>query len=254
MHPAHQSKRLAIVPAYNEQDSVGHVVNSIVDSDSGFDVLVVDDGSTDHTARLARAAGATVLSHPFNLGIGGAVQSGYQFALANGYELAVQIDGDGQHPVSELGKLVERIESDPPVDLVYGSRFLGEGAYRQSLSRRAGIRFFATLLSVITRQKVTDPTSGFRLANQRAIDLFARDYPHDYPEVEAILMLHRHALKSAEVPVQMDARATGRSSITLLKSGYYMLKVLLAVFIGLFRAKTIVEPRDHAPVPASPNQ
>lgn len=230
-----KNRSLAIVPALNEQESITQVVSAIHASSPGFDVLVVDDGSTDATAARAEQAGAAVLIHPINLGIGGAVQSGYIYALANDYDLAVQIDGDGQHPPSELQKLIDRIGAEPRVDMVYGSRFLGERTYKQSFMRMLGIRIFCSVLSVITRQKVTDPTSGFRLANRRAIELFAHDYPHDYPEVEAILMMHRHSLKTAEVEVQMDDRETGSSSITWLHSGYYMLKVLLAVFIGLFR-------------------
>ncbi len=248
------AKKLAIVPAYNEEGAIARVVTAIREVTPEFDVVVIDDGSTDRTARAAVDAGARVVIHPINLGIGGAVQSGYQFALANEYDMAVQIDGDGQHPASELPKLVDRLEAEPSVDLVYGSRFLGEGEYKQTFARRAGIVVFSLVLSAITRQRVTDPTSGFRLANRRAIALFARDYPHDYPEVEAILMMHRHELKTAEVSVKMDHRESGRSSITWVHSGYYMLKVLLAVFVGLFRARTIVEPRDHAPVSSTPMQ
>jgi glycosyltransferase involved in cell wall biosynthesis len=247
MNPS-RNTRLAIVPAYNEQNAIARVVEKIKAAQPDFDVLVVDDGSADNTAALAQAAGALTLRHPINLGIGGAVQSGYQFALNNGYEMAVQIDGDGQHPPTELRKLVARLEADPPVDLVYGSRFLGEGDYDQSLSRRAGILVFSAVLSVITRKKVTDPTSGFRLANSRAIELFARDYPHDYPEVEAILMMHRHQLKTAEVPVEMHVRDGGSSSITWFHSGYYMMKVLLAVFVGLFRARSAPSPVEDTAV------
>lgn len=246
-----RKKRLAIVPAYNEEHSIASVIADLHEHAPDFDVLVVDDGSADATAQLAERAGATTLRHPINLGIGGAVQSGYKFALVNDYEMAVQVDGDGQHPPEELHKLVERLESDPRVDLVYGSRFLGEGEYDQSLPRRAGILVFSALLSMITRKRVTDPTSGFRLANRRAISLFARDYPHDYPEVEAILMMHRHELSTAEVPVSMQLREGGRSSITWLHSGYYMVKVLLAVFVGLFRARTVVEHVDESSISAA---
>lgn len=244
-------KMLAIVPAYNEQATVGDVVAAIHRDAPGFDVLVVDDGSTDDTSGRAERAGAATVRLPFNLGIGGAVQTGYGFALENGYAFAVQVDADGQHDPAELGKLVERIGAEPRVDMVYGTRFHADSAYRSSAVRRAGIRVFALILSVITRQRVTDPTSGFRLSNQRAIRLFARNYPLDYPEVEAILMMHRHQLKCAEVPVKMRAREGGRSSITMLRSGYYMVKVLLAVFVGLFRAPGPIEPGDDAPVSSS---
>lgn len=232
------NSRLAIVPAYNEEQTIARVVENLRRHAPDFDVLVVDDGSIDETAARAEAAGARVLIHPINLGIGGAVQSGYLFALAGGYEMAVQVDGDGQHPPEELFKLTVRLESEPRVDMVTGSRFLGEGDYRQTFARKAGILMFAFVLSLITRQKITDPTSGFRLANRRAIELFAHDYPHDYPEVETILMMHRHELRTAEVPVRMDLRGGGRSSITALHSGYYMLKVFLAVFVGLFRSQS----------------
>ncbi len=237
-------KRLAIVPAYNEEASIARVIENLHAHAADFDVLVIDDGSTDETAARAQAAGAIVLIHPINLGIGGAVQSGYQYALSNDYEMAVQVDGDGQHPPEELSKLVDRLESNPAVDMVTGSRFLGDGEYKQTFARRLGIVMFSMVLSAITRQRVTDPTSGFRLANRRAIRLFAHDYPHDYPEVEAILMMHRHQLKTAEVAVRMDLREGGRSSITPLHSGYYMLKVLLAVFVGLFRSRSAAA--DHA--------
>lgn len=230
--------RLAIVPAFNEEASITEVVEALHEKAPTFDVLVIDDGSDDATAEIAERAGARVLIHPINLGIGGAVQSGYKFALENGYAMAVQVDGDGQHPPEELEMLVERLESTPRVNMVTGSRFLGRGDYDQTFARRLGGALFSLVLSVITRQKITDPTSGFRLADRHAIELFARDYPHDYPEVEAILMMHRHELRTAEVPVRMELREGGRSSITPLHSGYYMLKVFLAVFIGLFRGRS----------------
>lgn len=242
---------LAIVPAYNEEATVATVVRQIGAEASGFDVLVIDDGSTDRTTKRAREAGAVVARLPFNLGIGGAVQTGYRYALANDYDYAIQIDADGQHDPAEASKLVERINQQPAVEMVYGTRFAERSGFQSTTLRRFGIRMFAGLLSIVTRQKVTDPTSGFRLCDRRAIALFAENYPIDYPEVEAILLMHHHELKSAEVPVQMQARGGGRSSITLLRSGYYMIKVLLAVFVGLFRAKNTVVPGDDAPVRAS---
>jgi glycosyltransferase involved in cell wall biosynthesis len=241
---------LAIVPAYNEAGSIAAVIHGLHVHAPEFDVLVIDDGSTDSTAPEAENAGATVLKMPFNLGIGGAMQAGYVYALEHDYDFAVQVDGDGQHDPAQIEALADVFRADPEVAFVYGSRFAQESGYQAPLNRRIGIRIFAWLLSLITRQRVTDPTSGFRLANRRTIELFARDYPHDYPEVEAILMVHAHRLRVVEVPVSMHARATGRSSITWFRTGYYMVKVLLAVFVGLFRQRPSVGAGDPAAVSA----
>jgi glycosyltransferase involved in cell wall biosynthesis len=241
------SRGLAIVPAYNEERTVRSVVERVRREAPAFDVIVVDDGSTDCTAQLAEAAGAKVLRHPFNLGIGGAVQSGYRHAFDEGYELAVQVDGDGQHDPAEIESLMRTMGSED-VDMVYGSRFLADSGYRAPAARRFGIRLFSLVLSKVVRQPVTDPTSGFRLCNRRAIELFARDYPHDYPEVEAILMVHAHRLRMREVPVRMRERQGGRSSITSVESAYYMIKVMLAIFVGLFRRRPVPERGGEAPV------
>ena len=244
-------RRLAIVPAYNEGDCIADVVAELRAHAPEFDVVVIDDGSTDHTAATARAAGAAVIRHPFNLGIGGAVQSGYTYAAERDYAIAVQVDGDGQHDARHIHKLLAHLVANEDLDMVTGSRFLAVGdGFRSSVSRRVGIRIFARVISSITGQLVTDPTSGFRMAGRRAIELFARDYPHDYPEVEAILMMHAHQLRSAEVPVTMRSRATGVSSINHMRSAYYMVKVLLAIFIGLFRSRPSVALGDPAPVAA----
>lgn len=242
---------LAIVPAYNEEATVASVVRSIAEQAPDFDVLVVDDGSTDATTERARNASAIVARLPFNLGIGGAVQTGYRYALANNYDYAIQIDGDGQHDPAEAEKLVSRIKQDPPVGMVYGTRFSDQTGFQSTRLRRFGIKVFARTLSVVTQQRITDPTSGFRICDRRAIALFAHQYPIDYPEVEAILLMHRHELRSAEIPVQMHERGGGTSSITMLRSGYYMTKVLLAVFVGLFRTKQAIEPGADAPAGAS---
>jgi glycosyltransferase involved in cell wall biosynthesis len=248
----HAHACLAIVPAYNESGSIARVVRELRAHASAFDVLVVDDGSTDRTSEEAREAGALVIRHPFNLGIGGAMQSGYAFAAENGYDVAVQVDGDGQHDPRHIADLLGHLSDNPDLDMVTGSRFLAEegDGYRSSASRRMGIRIFARVISGITGQLVTDPTSGFRMTKRRGIELFAGDYPHDYPEVEAILMMHAHQLKSAELPVTMRSRSSGVSSINSTRSVYYMVKVLLAIFVGLFRARPSVAAGDPAPVAA----
>jgi glycosyltransferase involved in cell wall biosynthesis len=231
-------RKLAIVPAYNEAGMVGRVVRDIERNAPGFDVLVIDDGSTDQTAAEAEGEGAVVIRHPYNLGIGGAMQSGYKYALKHDYDVAVQIDGDGQHKSEYVPELLAALETgDAKADMVYGSRFRGDPGYKVPFGRRLGNMIFSLVLSAITRQKITDPTSGFRMTNRRGIELFARDYPHDYPEVEALLMLHAHHLRIHEVHVRMNARGFGRSSIDYPRSAYYMVKVLLALFVGLFRRR-----------------
>jgi glycosyltransferase involved in cell wall biosynthesis len=227
-------RRLAIVPAYNEAGAIESVIREIRAADPELEPLVVDDGSADDTAQLAAAAGAHVIRLPYNLGIGGAVQTGYQYARDRGFDVAVQIDGDGQHDPGELSVLLEPI-LDGRADMVVGSRFAGDTPYRSTVSRRLGIRLFAALVSLIVRQRVTDTTSGFRAVNRLGIRLFALDYPHDYPEVEATVLVSRHRLRLVEVPVRMRGRATGDSSITALRAIYYMTKVTLALFVGLFR-------------------
>jgi glycosyltransferase involved in cell wall biosynthesis len=241
---------LAVVPAYNEAATVADVVRSLRVQAPQVDVLVVDDGSTDTTGAVAEAAGARVLRLPFNLGIGGAVQAGFTFAHENGYDYMVQVDGDGQHDPGEIATLFAAMEGPDGADMICGSRFATPTGYVAPISRRTGIHVFAFLLSKLLRQPVTDPTSGFRLYNRRAIALFARDYPHDYPEVEAVLMLHHHRLTMREVSVRMFQRGGGVSSISSGKSFYYMVKVLLALFVGLARARTVPEPGEPAPVVA----
>jgi glycosyltransferase involved in cell wall biosynthesis len=245
------SKYLAVIPAYNESATLPGVIAAIKERAPQFHPLVVDDGSTDGTYETARAAGARVLRIPFNVGIGGAVQAGFVFARENGYHYVAQVDGDGQHDPGELPKLLSAMHEPDPVDMVCGSRFLTiEYRYPAPVSRRTGIHIFAFLLSRIVSGRISDPTSGFRLYNQRAIALFASDYPHDYPEVEAVLMLHHHRLRMREVPVKMYTRGGGRSSISTGKSAYYMIKVLLALLVGLARRRPLVEPSDPAAVAA----
>ena len=233
-------RRVAIVPALNEEHTIGVVIGELRAFDPGLDVVVVDDGSADGTSRVARAAGARVLRLPFNLGIGGAVQTGFRYAFEHGYDIAVRVDGDGQHNPAQLGCVLAPVLSGT-ADIAVGSRFAADEAsgYRSSRSRRIGIRLLAWVVSGIVGQRLTDTTSGFQALNRESIRLFARDYPHDYPEVEATVMVFRHRLRLCEVPVEMRERGGGRSSITALRSIYYMVKVLVALFVGLFRRRVV---------------
>jgi glycosyltransferase involved in cell wall biosynthesis len=233
-------KRIAIVPAFNEEQNVGRELDELRALDPGLDVVVVSDGSTDRTAEVAAARGAHVIRLPFNLGIGGAVQTGFRHAWEEGYELAVRLDGDGQHDPAELRSLVAPVVAGE-ADLVVGSRFVSGGGYRSSAARRIGIRILARVVSLIARQRLTDTTSGFQACNRRAIAVYAADLPHDYPEVEGMVMAIKHRIRLVEVPVTMREREHGRSSIGALASIYYMLKILLALFVDLFR-------RDVAPL------
>ena len=190
-------RRLAIVPALNEQASIARVVAEIREADPGFDVVVVDDGSLDRTAEVAEATGARVLKLPFNLGIGGAVQTGYRYAYENGYSIAVQVDGDGQHDPKEFGGLLAPLLAGE-ADVVIGSRFAGAGSYRAKLSRRPGIRLFAWIVSLVVRRRITDSSSSFRAVNRRALALFSADYPHGFLEtVEATVRAARSGLRLA---------------------------------------------------------
>jgi glycosyltransferase involved in cell wall biosynthesis len=231
-------RRVAIVPAYNEDECVGGVIDELRAFDEALAIVVVDDGSTDRTADVARDRGAVVLRLPYNLGIGGSVQTGFRYAHENGFDVAVRVDGDGQHDASQLGAILQPVLAGD-ADICVGSRYRERGGYQSSPTRRIGIRILAGTVSVLTRQRLTDPTSGFQALNRKAIRLFAADYPHDYPEVEALVMLIRHKLRVTEVPVQMRPRAGGRSSIRAFGSVYYMIKVLLALFVGTFRRNVV---------------
>ena len=226
---------VAVVPAWNEEGAIGGVVDEIRAFDPTATVVVVDDASTDATADVAQQAGAIVLRLPFNVGIGGAVQAGFRYARDEGFEVAVRLDGDGQHDASELRKLLAPVRAGA-ADLVIGSRFVdGGGTYRPPLARRLGIRVFARLVSLLGRQTVTDTTSGFLALSRRGIELFAVAYPHDYPEVEGTLVALRSGLRVAEVQVEMRERQAGTSSITFVRSLYYIVKVMLALLVASLR-------------------
>jgi len=226
---------VAIVPAWNETAAIGGVVDEILAFDPTIHVVVVDDASDDETASVAQRHGANVLPLLFNVGIGGAVQTGFRYARDEGYEIAVRLDGDGQHDASELGKLIGPVRAGE-ADLVIGSRFVDPGGtYRPPFARRMGIRVFARLVSLLGGQKVTDTTSGFSAMNRAGIELFALEYPHDYPEVEATLVALRSGLRLAQVQVEMRERQTGTSSITFVRSLYYIVKVMLALLVASLR-------------------
>ena len=232
---------VAVVPAFNEAAAIGRVVDEIRSVGSNFDVVVVDDASVDATSEVAAARGAIVLRLPFNVGIGGAVQTGLRYAREEGYELAVRLDGDGQHDATELPKLLAPIEAGE-ANVVIGSRFVdGSGTYRPPFARRLGIRVFARLVSVLGGQRVTDTTSGFLALDRTGIELFAAEYPHDYPEVEATLVALRSGLRLRQVQVEMRERESGTSSITFVRSLYYIAKVTLAVLVASLRRYPRVE-------------
>ncbi len=226
---------LVIIPAHNEAASIGEVIADIRAS-LAADIVVVDDGSSDGTARIARDAGVEVLQLPFNLGIGSTMQTGYKFARREGYDIAVQTDGDGQHKAAHIKELLAPIIAGES-DMVVGSRYLSPESYKGPFGRRAGTALFSWVLSVLLRQRLTDATSGFRAVNRELIELFARDYPGDYPEVEALLTAHMARLRVREVPVAMRPRGGGRSSITNFHSVYYMVKVFLALMVVISRRR-----------------
>jgi glycosyltransferase involved in cell wall biosynthesis len=227
-------RRLVIVPAFNERASVRKVVMRLRRSLPDYDVLVIDDGSIDDTVRQVPPETA-VVTLPFNLGIGGAMQTGYRYAALHGYDVAVQVDADGQHRPGQVRRLVEALEGGK-ADLVVGSRFLiPNKRYRQSPPRKAGAWFLRALIRVMTGLAITDCTSGFRAANRRVIRAFAHWYPEDYPEPEVILLLHRAGYGIGEIPVRMRQRHTGRSSINVLEGVFYVLKVTVCLLLDLVR-------------------
>ncbi len=227
-------RTLVIIPAFNEEGSIGFVVSRVQRCCPAVTILVVDDGSMDNTAANAKQAGAEVISLPHNLGIGGAMQTGYLYAYYNDFKIAVQIDADGQHKPEELAKLLKPLENNE-ADLVLGSRFIEKTNFKSTLGRRVGIVILSTLVSLLARQKVYDTTSGFRAVNSKVIKLFAREYSTDYPEVDSLILIRKNHLRIKEVAVKMEQRMSGKSSITPVKSAYYMTKVSLALFIRSMR-------------------
>ena len=228
---------LVIIPAYNEQESIGAVLVSLKEHAPNYDVVVIDDGSRDNTRSIARAAGAAVIRLPVNLGIGGAVQTGFKYAWRNGYDVAVQCDADGQHPVALIPDLVNRVLTGD-ADMVIGSRYVASTAYVPSFFRRLGKSILSRVVDFFIGGGITDTTSGFRAINRKALAVLSRHYPEDYPEAEVLVILHRSGLKAIEIPVQMFSRQGGESSIRARQAAYYMAKVVLAIFIDMFRKFT----------------
>lgn len=223
-------KILLIIPAYNEADNIGRVVENLIRNFPQYDYVIVNDGSSDGTGELCMEKGYQVLNLPINLGIGGAVQTGYRYALKYGYDIAVQLDGDGQHDASYVKRLIEPL-LEGEADVVIGSRFLRREGFQSSRSRRIGINILSDLIWLCTGKRIRDVTSGFRAVNRRFITIYAEDYPSDYPEPEAIITAVMHRGRVAEVPVVMKEREGGTSSITFRKSVYYMIKVTLAILV-----------------------
>lgn len=224
-------RTLAIIPAYNEEESILEVVRDLQENAPFVDVLVVNDGSTDETSRILKAHGINHINLIKNLGIGGAVQTGYKYALQNDYDIAVQFDGDGQHSAQYIADLIKPIE-EGQVDLVVGSRFKGDTeGFKSSAMRRLGINILSAVLKLASTNKIEDVTSGFRAADRRVIQLFANYYPDDYPEPESLALVARKGLRVAEIPVSMNERIGGESSIKKMDSVYYMIKVTLAILV-----------------------
>ncbi len=241
LSPEHQVDRypstkkiLIIVPAFNEEQNIAKVIDNIREQVDYVDILVVNDASRDQTSAVAREKQAITVDLPCNLGIGGAVQTGYIYAWEHDYDIAVQFDGDGQHRAEELHKVISSME-DENADMIIGSRFLQSEGFKSTFIRRIGIIYFSALLYLILKQRITDPTSGFRAVNRRLIKLFVDYYPDDYPEPEVLVYLHRQKVKIVEIPVSMRHREYGVSSIQLFRSVYYVIKVTLAILINLIR-------------------
>jgi hypothetical protein len=238
---------LVFIPAWNEEASVAEVIGDVREHVPGADVLVVDDGSTDATAARAREAGAIVASLPFNQGLGAALQTGYLYALRQGYGCCAHLDADGQHPASEVRRLLDEVLANR-ADLVIGSRYRdgGEPAqtddgmdYRPTVSRRIGTSVFRFFLTLATRQRFTDTTSGMRAANRRVMSLFSENYSPDFAEIESLQLAVRQGLRVEEVPVRMLERAGGHSFLTPLRSAFFIFKGVVVLLVGMFRPRQI---------------
>ena len=224
-------KKLVIIPAYNEEGNLEKTINDITENAPGFDYVIINDCSTDNTLEMCRHHGFHYLNLPVNLGIGGAVQTGYRYAFYHGYDLAVQFDGDGQHSAAHLEDMAKVLEKSG-ADMVIGSRFIEKESFQSSGLRRVGIRYFTMLIRLLTGKTITDPTSGMRMVNRKLLEKFTNEYPKDYPEPESVVTILSENYKVKEVPVIMNEREEGVSSISLRNSVYYMIKVSFAILIA----------------------
>ena len=231
-----KSKKLIIIPAYNESESILKTIEMVKKAAPDYDYIVINDCSKDNTREILVRSKVPYIDLPINLGIGGAVQTGYKYAADNGYQIAVQIDGDGQHDPGYL-KAMEKAMADKGLDMVIGSRFIENEGFQSSRLRRLGISFFSRLIRLCTGHTITDPTSGLRMAGKKAIDLFTVNYPKDYPEPETVVFAIIQGCRIGEVPVVMNERQGGVSSINPGKSIYYMVKVSLAILMARFSMK-----------------
>jgi glycosyltransferase involved in cell wall biosynthesis len=229
-------KKLVIIPAYNEEKNIKHVVEDIVNNSQGFDYVVINDSSTDDTKSVCVKNGYNFVNLPVNLGIGGAVQTGYLYAYANNYDIVVQFDGDGQHDARYLNNMFEYMNSNK-LDMLIGSRFIKNEGFQSSFARRIGIVYFSILIRKLTGATITDPTSGYRMINRDLIKLFCQYYPKDYPEPESVVTVLRNNYLVGEMPVIMKERENGKSSINFVKSFYYMVKVTLAILIDMIKKR-----------------
>lgn len=231
-------KSIVIIPAYNEEKSIVKTVQDICEHAPEFDYIIINDCSTDHTLDICRENQLHVLNLPINLGIGGAVQTGFLYAYTNGYDYAVQFDGDGQHDARYLQRMRDYM-AEQKADMLIGSRFLEKEGFQSTGMRRFGIRYFSVLIKLLTGVTITDPTSGMRMINRDIIALYSESYPKDYPEPESVVSIINRGKKVLEYPVEMRKRMEGTSSISPLKSVYYMIKVTLAILIEMLRKKGI---------------
>lgn len=230
-------KKLIIIPAYNESKNIEYIIHKLKKK-AGYDFIIINDGSTDETSLLCKKYNINLIDLPENLGIGGAVQTGYKYAYNNNYDVAIQLDADGQHDPDFLDLIIKPIE-EGEADYVIGSRFINFSGYQSSRLRRIGIVFLSLLIRIIYRKRITDPTSGFRAASKKTIKSFCVNYPIDYPEPESIAYLLHHGYKIKEIPVRMEKRIAGNSSITFFQCIYYMAKVSLAIIIKSTNYRTI---------------